>query len=126
MPLDNIGGKKGPFVKALDAAGSRILEIMQEADDIAQTKNVRFEQDMSPPQPSSADIINQQDAVDQDLDLLASLNEETMDDRNAETDDVDIRLLAGKFVNLTDLLPPLPAKGNFKVEAIKGSQYFFS
>lgn len=62
---------------------------------------------------------------DLDLDLLASLNEEPLDDKGDGTD-VDMKLLAGKFVNLTDLLPPLPAKGNFKVEAIKGSQYFFS
>lgn len=34
--------------------------------------------------------------------------------------------LMGKFVNLTDILPPLPKKGDFKVETIKGSQYFFS
>ncbi|KAF9078309.1 hypothetical protein BDP27DRAFT_1378803 [Rhodocollybia butyracea] len=32
----------------------------------------------------------------------------------------------GKFVKLVDLLPPLPKKGDFKVEAIKASQYFFS
>ncbi|KAL0061581.1 DNA-directed RNA polymerase [Marasmius tenuissimus] len=32
----------------------------------------------------------------------------------------------GKFVNVTDLFPPLPKKGDFKVEAIKASQYFFS
>lgn len=35
-------------------------------------------------------------------------------------------LLAGKFVNLTDLIPPLPDKGSFQVESIKQSQYFFS
>jgi len=40
-------------------------------------------------------------------------------------DEVDARLL-GKFVELSDLLPPLPQKGNFDVETIKGSQYFFS
>jgi DNA-directed RNA polymerase len=34
--------------------------------------------------------------------------------------------LMGKFVNMTDLLPPLPEKGEFNVETIKQSQYFFS
>lgn len=34
--------------------------------------------------------------------------------------------LMGKFVNMTDLLPPLPQKGEFNVERIKKSQYFFS
>lgn len=34
--------------------------------------------------------------------------------------------LLGKFVDLCDLLPPLPKKGTFDVETIKKSQYFFS
>lgn len=102
------------------------MEIQREADELALSKNVRFEQDVSEPRLSAADIIDQRkNANDPDLDLLASLNEENMDEEDDETD-VDARLLAGKFVNLTDLLPPVPAKGNFKVEAIKGSQYFFS
>ena len=33
---------------------------------------------------------------------------------------------AGKFVNLVDILPPLPAKGQFDVKTIKQSLYFFS
>ena len=111
-------------MKSLLAAGSSVLEIQEAAEELALTKNVRFEEDVSEPQLSAADIIDKQDAMDPDLDLLASL--ETLDDKNDETDDVDVRLLAGKFVNLTELLPPLPAKGNFNVEAIKGSQYFFS
>lgn len=102
------------------------MEIQKEADELALSKNVRFEQDVSEPRLSAADIIDQQNAKDPDLDLLASLNDETMDEEDDETDGVDVRLMAGKFVNLTDLLPPVPAKGNFKVEAIKGSQYFFS
>lgn len=32
----------------------------------------------------------------------------------------------GKFVSLKDLFPPVPQKGDFRVEAIKASQYFFS
>lgn len=144
MPLDSIGGKKGTFVKSLHAAGSRILKIQEEADELASSQNVRFEQDVSEPRLSAADIIDRQNAADvidrqnaaniidrqkatdPDLSLLATLNDETSDDEDDETDDADVRLLAGKFVNFTDLLPPLPAKGNFKVEAIKGSQYFFS
>lgn len=34
--------------------------------------------------------------------------------------------LQPKFVNLVDLLPPLPNKGDFDVNTIKGSAYFFS
>jgi len=44
---------------------------------------------------------------------------------NDELGEVDAHLF-GKFVELRDLLPPLPKKGNFDVETIKQSQYFFS
>lgn len=37
-----------------------------------------------------------------------------------------ILMLMGKFVNLSDLFPPLPKKGEFDVGSIKQSQYFFS
>ena len=41
------------------------------------------------------------------------------------TGDIETRL-AGRFVNLVDLLPPLPEKGKFDVQLIKDSLYFFS
>jgi DNA-directed RNA polymerase, mitochondrial len=50
------------------------------------------------------------------------------DEADSKTDGLkqaDAHLL-GKFVELCDLLPPLPQKGTFEVETIKGSQYFFS
>jgi DNA-directed RNA polymerase len=34
--------------------------------------------------------------------------------------------LEGKFVDLIDLLPPVPTKGEFDVKKIKSSLYFFS
>lgn len=40
-------------------------------------------------------------------------------------DDMD-KLLLGKFVDLTDIIPPLPEKGSFDVADIRKSQYFFS
>lgn len=36
------------------------------------------------------------------------------------------RGLVHKFVNLVDILPPLPEKGQFDVRTIKKSLYFFS
>jgi DNA-directed RNA polymerase, mitochondrial len=53
-----------------------------------------------------------------------SAAEECEDEVN-ELDAANARLL-GKFVDLIDLMPPLPKKGDFDVETIKGSQYFFS
>ena len=51
-------------------------------------------------------------------------------DRNAaeaetETESGDSSL-EGKFVNLVDLLLPVPIKGEFDVNKIKSSLYFFS
>jgi DNA-directed RNA polymerase, mitochondrial len=34
--------------------------------------------------------------------------------------------LEGKFVDVVDLLPPVPTKGEFDVSKIKSSVYFFS
>ncbi|KAJ8503283.1 hypothetical protein ONZ45_g10994 [Pleurotus djamor] len=45
--------------------------------------------------------------------------------RKAKDDAATITLF-GKFIDLTDILPPLPKKGDFNVAAIKKSQYFFS
>lgn len=42
-----------------------------------------------------------------------------------QSNDIEARL-AGRFVNLVDLLPALPEKGMFDVQLIKESQYFFS
>lgn len=35
-------------------------------------------------------------------------------------------VVRGKFVDLVELLPPVPAKGEFDVNKIKASLYFFS
>ena len=39
---------------------------------------------------------------------------------------VDPKEIDAKFIDLVDLLPPLPKKGGFDVGKIKKSQYFFS
>ncbi|KAI0776637.1 DNA/RNA polymerase [Trametes elegans] len=45
--------------------------------------------------------------------------------KGSPAQDIEHRL-EGKFVNLVDVLPPVPKKGMFDVKAIKDSQYFFS
>lgn len=54
-------------------------------------------------------------------------------DAKAEADEIDEATKnaptyadSSKFVNLVDLLPPLPQKGHFDVNTIKKSLYFFS
>jgi DNA-directed RNA polymerase len=53
-------------------------------------------------------------------------SQEAEEEEDAELDvELDAPLL-GKFVDLVDLLPPLPTKGTFDVEDIQRSPYFFS
>lgn len=47
------------------------------------------------------------------------------DEGDTGEDDADSPL-ANQFVDLSAVLPPLPKKGDFDVETIKKSQYFFS
>lgn len=72
-------------------------------------------------------IIEDEDIVDHDAEE-ADPEEVDLDAAELENlkDDEATNALLGKFVDLTALFPPLPAKGNFEVETIKGSQYFFS
>jgi DNA-directed RNA polymerase len=51
--------------------------------------------------------------------LIKRLKRKTKADRDAA-------ILRGKFVDVVDILPPLPKKGDFQVENIKASPYFFS
>ncbi|KAG2148047.1 hypothetical protein DEU56DRAFT_869723 [Suillus clintonianus] len=59
-----------------------------------------------------------------DVPVVPTEHEEDEDD-DAGEDDFD-SLLVDKFVDLSAVLPPLPKKGDFDVETIKKSQYFFS
>jgi DNA-directed RNA polymerase len=55
------------------------------------------------------------------------VNEESTEEEAEEEEDAELDApLLGKFVDLVDLLPPLPTKGTFDVEDIQRSPYFFS
>ena len=56
--------------------------------------------------------------------ILESTNEEESSQPSKRTE--AFKLLAGKFVKFTDVIPPVPTRGTFKVEDIKSSLYFFS
>ncbi|THG95963.1 hypothetical protein EW026_g5773 [Hermanssonia centrifuga] len=59
------------------------------------------------------------DEFDEEMEEEIEENEE--EEGNDNDDELDKR-----FVNLVDILPPLPVKGQFDVSTIKGSLYFFS
>ena len=72
------------------------------------------------------------DAADEGMDLMKEGVEEKPARKKRgkkmtpEEESEALEQLMGKFVNVTDIVPPLPKKGDFKVESIKKSLYFFS
>ncbi len=68
--------------------------------------------------------------ADAESELFGELEDETPQAKAArekkEQQKEAIAKLMGKFVNLSDLFPPQPKKGEFDVGNIKQSQYFFS
>jgi len=137
VPLDNISNQNSSLVKQLIDAGTRIkakpwqepflrpisqiVDYTEEADEnnITLTSGEALTADEPKPKRNTpAELIS-------DEALLNALHEDVATDLQGESED-DAAALAGKFVKLTDLIPPLPSKGTFDVENIKKSQYFFS
>lgn len=112
----------GKFLNKLRAAGSRIYARRDQANELQAIKSlVIFTDDKSSIASSSeSDADVPQLAEEDGTEAEAGTGEKAKSNSN------DIRLLAGKFVRLSDLIPPLPSKGNLKVEDIKASPYFFS
>lgn len=81
----------------------------------------------------SSGLSEELDAEQEDLEENERANENVVDynkvvpkpvkGKKVEKEDVT---LVSKFVNLVDILPPLPKKGDFDVQTIRNSQYFFS
>ncbi|KAI0334261.1 DNA/RNA polymerase [Cubamyces sp. BRFM 1775] len=69
--------------------------------------------------------VTEEDDVDLEETEGAENAEKPKRRKRASKDDIEGRL-ATTFVDLVDVLPPLPQKGMFDVKAIKESQYFFS
>ncbi|TFK37584.1 hypothetical protein BDQ12DRAFT_607612 [Crucibulum laeve] len=152
VPLVNLS--TGQFTKSLRAAGSRIVVTPEQAKtlstitdllEISETEQPTIEQTDVAKSPDEleellkdieAEPANEAEETKEMLDELISEESEEEEEyispqmrnaraRKAEEERAKLELM-GKFVNLTDIFPPLPAKGNFKVEDIKSSQYFFS
>lgn len=151
VPLASL--KVGSLIKKLKAAGVRIVASPEQAAAIQSADTASFAPllDVSDTEESSItfapSLAPSQSTPDVDVADLPkkarthkrrSLSAETavaQDDESVETeaeaepDEEDIYAdsrLTDKFISLTALIPPLPKKGDFKVESIKKSQYFFS
>ncbi|KAL4063046.1 hypothetical protein V8B97DRAFT_2026531 [Scleroderma yunnanense] len=150
IPLASL--RVGSLIKKLKAAGVRIVASPEQAAAIKSVDTVSFDPllDISDTEASSITFASSPTPDDQKMSDLgitdapmkqqtknrrSSLTEATIaqDDESAEAeanaeeeDAYADSLLADKFISLTALIPPLPKKGDFKVETIKKSQYFFS
>lgn len=155
IPLDNIPTSQCSLVKQLAAAGTRIkahisqadslrtikdiIEVTEEGTNVSETSSEAIADELSS-KASAATVKRKRskstkvqeellDALVEDeeecLEELEELARTTRGKKAAAAADA-AKLLSGKFVDLTDLIPPLPDKGSFEVENIKKSQYFFS
>lgn len=155
IPLDNIATSQCSLVKQLAAAGTRIKAHISQADALKSIKDIiEFTDEESNVSETSGEVIADElrsnaatvnrikskltKVQEEFLDALVEGEEVCLDEleelsrtprgkKAAAVAAADAaNLLTGKFVNLTELIPPLPDKGSFEVESIKKSQYFFS
>ncbi|KAF8626667.1 hypothetical protein AX15_004758 [Amanita polypyramis BW_CC] len=114
----------GSLVKVSNKTNSSIDESQVDNKEVLEMIS-KMNEDQSEGKPATAS----EDAED----IEEEIENEWDDDEAAQAKSVkkaeaekEAAGLYGKFVNLTDILPPLPKKGDFKVETIKKSLYFFS
>jgi len=149
IPLDSLATSNYTLVKQLGAAGTRIKahisqahvlkpldDIIEFADDsssVAETSSAAIEEGEKAAAKGKKKSQSAKVRAQEEL-LEALAEEEVVDGLDIGTSRVARKaaapeknsMLMGKFVDVIDLIPPLPDKGSFEVEDIKKSQYFFS
>lgn len=145
VPLESL--RSGKLLKNLQAAGVRIVASSEQANalrlggfssfddiiDVSDEKSGSIAQiskamETEPTQTEAPLVISDRRgrrAKNVVKKVSAVMDGEEGDDDCAGEDDAD-SILVDKFVDLSAVLPPLPKKGDFDVETIKKSQYFFS
>jgi len=153
IPLDSLATSNYTLVKQLGAAGTRIkahisqahvlnplkdiIEFANDSSSVAETSSAAIEEGEKAEVAAAKGKKKSQSAkVRAQEELLEALAEEEVVDgldigtsrvaRKAAAAPEKNSMLMGKFVDVIDLIPPLPDKGSFEVEDIKKSQYFFS
>ncbi|KAG6896061.1 hypothetical protein C0992_010594 [Termitomyces sp. T32_za158] len=129
VPLVSL--KNSSILKGLHALGSRIVVTSEQAKKLDGLKELLVVSDTTETTDiDESEVENVEHLCDE---FNAQVGEQAEEDGVAAEDQEDMKIkhsemrkLMGKFVNLVDLIPPLPEKGSFRVEQIKKSQYFFS
>jgi DNA-directed RNA polymerase len=109
----DVGKRRGSKIKTVAAASSS-REGYEEAlgDDPLEGPTLAAQLEHDPNVKLDVQVVSSDVVVAADSDMSGELPKRTP--------------VSKQFVKLTDILPPLPAKGNFSVETIKKSLYFFS
>jgi len=138
VPLASL--RVGKLIEGLKNLGSKIVVKPEQAKSLVALEDLLVISETETPTVDESEVqriaelsevmdaIAEEDPVDEDEDELDDEKAASRAARKKAKAEGDraLRQLMGKFVNVTDLLPPLPEKGKFNVHAIKKSQYFFS
>ncbi|KIJ61213.1 hypothetical protein HYDPIDRAFT_177116 [Hydnomerulius pinastri MD-312] len=130
VPVASI--RTGSLIKNLKAAGCRILASAEEAaefrDSSTGLSSLLDVSDTETSDVSTAPITDVEDVEDAPVKRAKSRSRAAAEEDEEEDEEQILANspLSDKFIRLGALIPPLPQKGDFKVETIKKSQYFFS
>ena len=138
LPLIHLQNKRGNLVKMLSDSGVRIVATPEQAKslesiaaivEVSETGSsaigeqpIGSEGEPTPEQAFLEELDEEDDSVDDEWEGQRKKAVAANMAREAQA----TRELLGKFVDVVDLLPPLPEKGTFSVQEIKSSPYFFS
>lgn len=138
LPLIHLQNKGGNLVKMLSESGVRIVATPEQAKSLESIAAIVEVSETGSSAIGEQPIASEGDPT-LDQAFLEQLDEEddSIDDEwegkrkkavaaNMAREAQATRELLGKFVDVVDLLPPLPEKGTFRVQEIKSSPYFFS
>ena len=131
IPLASL--RIGKLLKNLELSGVRIVTSSEQAAALHEGGFTSFDNiiDVSDAETGSIAQISKKaevselDQATKDEPIIQCNLADEADEEGTGEDDANSPL-ANKFVNLTAVLPPLPKKGDFNVETIKKTQYFFS
>ncbi|KAG6865592.1 hypothetical protein C0991_001141 [Blastosporella zonata] len=127
IPLVSL--KTGSLIKTLHSLGSQLKVTPEQAKTLDALRELLVISDTQTTDIDESEVTNVS-KLRAELNAQAQADAEdelvTIDEEGQKLKEIELRQLMGKFVNLVDLIPPLPEKGTFRVEQIKKSQYFFS
>ncbi|KAI6030315.1 hypothetical protein EDC04DRAFT_2572269 [Pisolithus marmoratus] len=127
VPLASL--RVGSFLKKLKTAGVRIVASPEEVAEIKSVHTSTFDPLIAVSETEASSITSASPSPP--TKRASSAKPAVAEDEESEVEEEEEGIdadspLADKFISLPALIPPLPKKGDFQVETIKKSLYFFS